>query len=250
MLHGWGMNSSAWDLVAPSLESQYQVSWVDLPGHGENRDIIADSLEDIVDLIVPYIPQQAHLMGWSLGGLIVQALAKRVPERIKTLTLVSSTPRFSQAKDWPHAMPTILLDKFHQQLSSDLEGTLKRFIALQFMGVANSKEIQRKLMQNTLKSLKMIKSGGGVNDNHTMYKALALGLAILSTADYRYHEDALPQHWLLAENDRLIPKEVINDLKSLRPNAQITLLKQSGHAPFMTHPTDFLNSVTAFINHA
>jgi pimeloyl-ACP methyl ester carboxylesterase len=54
---------------------------------------------------------------------------------------------------------------------------------------------------------------------------------------------------MLAARDRLIPKEVINDLKLIRPDDQITLLENVGHAPFMTQPETFLESLIPFINH-
>jgi len=251
VLHGWGMNSVVWDTVRPALESQYKVSWIDLPGHGENVDVLANSLDEIVDLILPEIPEGSHLLGWSLGGLIIQAIAQQIPDKIKSMTLVASTPRFSEANDWPYAMSQDVLNNFAENLKIDIEGTLKRFIALQFMGIKDAKPIQRELTDKVLRSLKNIKNRGGVsNNNHinTQVQALILGLQIITQSDFREQSHKIPQHWLLAERDRLIPKEVINDLKLIRPDAQITLLENAGHAPFMTHPEEFVASVTPFIN--
>lgn len=242
MLHGWGMTSTVWDLVRPELESQFRVSWIDLPGYGKNSEVSADSISDISDLIISAMPEGSHLMGWSLGGLICQAIAEKCS--VKSMTLVTSTPRFSQADDWAHAMSQDVLNKFSENLSSDIEGTLKRFIALQFMGVKEAKSLQRELTDKVINSLKSIKSGGGVS-----YKALGLGLEILSHSDYRQLSHQAPEHWLFAERDRLIPAEVINDLKLIRPDAQITLLKNAGHAPFMTHPDEFIASVIPFIKY-
>ncbi|MEZ5449425.1 MAG: hypothetical protein R3E89_10725 [Thiolinea sp.] len=35
-------------------------------------------------------------MGWSLGGLLAQGLAQALPERVRGLLLVASTPCFAQ----------------------------------------------------------------------------------------------------------------------------------------------------------
>ncbi len=256
MLHGWGMNSGAWGTIRPALEARYHVSWVDLPGYGENGLINANDMDAIVDLILPEIPDGAHLLGWSLGGLIAQAIAEKSHKiglgNIKSISLVASTPSFSQAEGWVHAMPHQTLDDFSKKLQEDIEGTLKRFIALQFMGIKGSKEIQTVLINTVLPETiyKTAKKGGGVLSNihnNLQIEALNLGLSILKHADFRKTSHNIPQHWILADRDRLIPPALINDLKVLRPDDQITLLEQTGHAPFMTHPQEFMASLTPFI---
>ena len=279
VLHGWGMNSCAWKPVLNTLESRYQLHLVDLPGNGFNNEVEARSMQDIVDQLSELIDQigvdKIHIMGWSLGGLIAQALADKIPDKILSLTLVTSTLRFSQDNNaeslWPHAMSLKVLNNFATNLSNDMEGTLKRFIALQFMGIADSKAIQRELIQSVVPTEKgpgrgeaeitlecsdddprgeafikrnkePHKSGGVTSDS------LQLGLKILAESDFRKNKSKHPEHWLFAEKDRLIPVDVINDLKSLRSDAQITLLKNAGHAPFMTHPDEFISAVSPFID--
>ena len=161
MIHGWGMNSEVWQFIRLVLEEKFKVIWIDLPGHGINQQVIAHSCDEIVEYISPHIPSPAHLVGWSLGGLITQAIAEKHPDKIKSMTLVASTPRFSKAKDWPHAMSREILDTFAENLMADTEGTLKRFIALQFMGVKGVKKIQRELIESVLMHQKSIKKGGG-----------------------------------------------------------------------------------------
>ena len=273
LLHGWGMNSQVWEPVREALESKYHLLWVDLPGHGFNRHLAAKNLSHIVDLIAAVIPDNTHLLGWSLGGLVAQAVADKVPQKISSMTMVTSTPRFSQSEDkgWQHAMSEEVLNRFADNLKQDTEKTLKGFIALQFIGVKNAKQAQNKLIEHILNSEKMPKKWGGVFDklNRTVLldtnqdqnnelvnnpsdiptqEALDTGLAILKHADLRKLSPSNPQHWIFAEYDRLIPKEVIKDLISLRPDAEITLLEKAGHAPFITHPEAFLNCVNYFID--
>jgi pimeloyl-[acyl-carrier protein] methyl ester esterase len=234
IFQGWAMNSAAWETVKPALEAEFLVTWIDLPGHGINREVTAGSLDEVVDLILPVLVKNSHLLGWSLGGLVAQAVAQQATN-IKSLTLVASTLRFSQAEHWPHAMSQDVLKNFSESLRADVETTIKRFISLQFMGVKNSKELQGALSDNILLKLPAT-------------DALNTGLQILSHADFRHAHNSISQHWIFAEKDRLIPKAVINDLKLIRPDAQITLLKNTGHAPFMTHPKEFLSRFFHFMD--
>jgi pimeloyl-[acyl-carrier protein] methyl ester esterase len=256
MIHGWGMNSGAWESVRPELEAKYFIYWIDLPGYGENIDLVANDMDEIVDLIINNIPDGSHLLGWSLGGLVAQAIAKKSREeqsdKIKSLTLVTSSPKFSQSDDWKHAISHETLNNFSQNLQDDIESTLRRFIALQFIGIKGTKQIQKLLTDEVLINTKYKtskKEGGGIIKAHknSHFQALSLGLRLLKDADYRKTLHQYPQHWILADRDRLIPPEMINDLKLLRPDDQITLLDNAGHAPFMTHPKDFLASVVPFI---
>ena len=268
LIHGWGMNSQVWEPIREALESQYHVLWIDLPGHGFNRHIEMQSLEQMVALIADVTPENTHLIGWSLGGLVAQALAQNLflqkSQRIKSMTLVTSTPRFSQDlnSDWQHAMSDELLNRFADNLKQDTEKTLKGFIALQFIGVKDAKQAQDNLINHILYNGKTLKKGGGVFSddikgaestseskqfNIPTHEALDVGLGILMHADLRKLTPSCPEHWIFAEYDQLIPKEVINDLISLRPGAEITLLEKAGHAPFITHSDVFLKRAIDFI---
>ena len=243
------------------LEANYTIITVDLPGHGFNYTVRAMNMDEIAELVIQKLPQECHILGWSLGGLIAQLLAQRVPDKILSMTLVATTPKFSQSQvndvnSWQHAMSHQVLDNFAEQLKSDSLATLKRFVALQFMGVKESNGIQRDLIRKITEPQKNGQKWGGVvsDMNNSSYfpipdpEALDLGLRILKEADFRKSASKVPEHWIFGGRDRLIPMQVINDLKYSRPNAQITLLENAGHAPFMTHPDEFLTHLMGNID--
>ncbi len=176
LVHGWGMNSKVWEPIREDLESRYHLLWVDLPGHGFNRHVEAQSLDQMVALIADFVPENTHLIAWSLGGLVAQALAQKLSQqtsqsttqqvfhKIKSMTLVASTPRFSQDllenNEWRHAISDEVLNRFSDNLKQDTEKTLKGFIALQFIGVKDAKQAQNKLINHILYDGKSGKKGG------------------------------------------------------------------------------------------
>jgi pimeloyl-[acyl-carrier protein] methyl ester esterase len=234
VLHGWGMNSSVWQMIRVDLEQNFQVMWLDLPGHGANHKVDAKDLASIVAMILPLLKQCTHLMGWSLGGLVAQEIVRQRPHLIKRVVMVATTPRFSQTEAWNKAMPNALLTAFANGLTNDLQGTLKRFIALQFMGIKSSQVIQRKLRATILA-------------NQPNEIALRVGLEILQQQDFINLKMRQQQLWILGEKDRLVPVEVGRELCRLYPDAVIEVIKNAGHAPFMTHPTIFVDSVLSFL---
>ena len=95
LIHGLGGTLNIWDSIASVLERRFSVLRYDLRGHGRSDVPAGDwSLEDFVgDLDAIFIDEclsQAHLVGFSLGGLIVQQFALSYPERVGQLAILSA----------------------------------------------------------------------------------------------------------------------------------------------------------------
>ncbi|EKQ54495.1 MAG: putative hydrolase or acyltransferase of alpha/beta superfamily [Methanobacterium sp. Maddingley MBC34] len=95
LIHGMGSDHTVWDGLIPLLKENYQVIAMDLRGHGHSSktpgpysmELFA---EDIYLFLKSLNIEQAHFMGHSMGGVILQELAVRYPERFQSLTLISS----------------------------------------------------------------------------------------------------------------------------------------------------------------
>ena len=53
---------------------------------------LRDLADDAVGVMAAYGREDAHVCGMSMGGMIAQLVALRHPERVRTLTLISTTP--------------------------------------------------------------------------------------------------------------------------------------------------------------
>jgi pyruvate dehydrogenase E2 component (dihydrolipoamide acetyltransferase) len=95
LVHGFGGNLENWLLNHAALcEGGHTVAALDLPGHGESaKDVKSGSLEELSSAVLAYMDamefKQAHLVGHSLGGAICLAVARRAPERVRSLTLLA-----------------------------------------------------------------------------------------------------------------------------------------------------------------
>ena len=109
---------------------------VDLPGHGHSDALRPWTLEAVVESLERRFANAAALsvLGWSLGGAVALAWARRVPSRISRLVLVATTPKFIAAGDWPHAMTEETLVRFADELRVAFKPTLLRFLTLQVQG--------------------------------------------------------------------------------------------------------------------
>ena len=72
----------------------HAVHALDLPGHGaSDKDVGDGSLAALADVVVGFLDalgiSRAHLVGHSLGGAVVAAVARSAPEKVASLTLLA-----------------------------------------------------------------------------------------------------------------------------------------------------------------
>src|SRR3989440_8212041 len=95
LLHGFGADLNTWMFTQPALAEGRQVIALDLPGHGGSTKQLdradVESLAGIADHALHALGiERLHLVGHSMGGGIAISFALRRPERVATLTLISS----------------------------------------------------------------------------------------------------------------------------------------------------------------
>jgi (E)-2-((N-methylformamido)methylene)succinate hydrolase len=94
LIHGVGADLTSWDAVVPALAPYFTVVRLDLRGHGRSGPItecrLDDFCADIREVWRRHGIERSHVVGFSLGGLIAQALALADPERIDRLVILSA----------------------------------------------------------------------------------------------------------------------------------------------------------------
>jgi pimeloyl-[acyl-carrier protein] methyl ester esterase len=238
LLHGWGLGSSVWDETAQALSRKFRVTLIDLPGYGEsplhNNNY---SLETLADLTLDAAPPHAVWAGWSLGGMVAMQAAIQQPQRVTGLVLVATTPRFVQGADWPHAVDARVLQEFGRDLEDNYPATMARFLALQAPGNDWARTEIRRLKAH-------VEHGAPTAD------ALQGGLAILRNTDLRaqlahIHCSALV---IAGQHDTLVPLAAAESLVVMLKTARLQVIYGAGHAPFLSHPQEFLQAVTEFLH--
>jgi len=234
LVHGWGLHGGIWGGLPARLAEHFRVTTLDLPGHGRSRELNSDlSLDAFTDRVAEICPESAVWLGWSLGGLIALNAVHRHPHKVAQLVLVGATPKFVQAPDWPHAMPSGTFADFAGSLRHDYRAALLRFLSLQVGG----KETAR----SQLKQLRAELFAHG----EPQPAALAAGLAILEQTDLRARlaDIQVPALVMHGSHDRLAPPAAGEYLAAHLPQARLLRLDGAGHAPFLSHAELFAAAV-------
>ncbi|EUC68647.1 biotin biosynthesis protein bioH [Alcanivorax sp. 97CO-5] len=237
LIHGWGLHAIVFDDIVPALLAHFRVTVVDLPGMGQSPLPNDDySLDFLAEQVLAIMPQKAHLLGWSLGGLVALALAEKAPERVQSVVTVATSPRFTAADDWAPAMKPEILAKFAEMFNEDNEGTLVRFLALNCKGSA--------AMREDTARLKQILYFCGL----PAPRALRGGLNILRDSDLRESLTALsmPVLMVFGEHDHIVPAAVMAAVEPLIGNGRTALIEQVAHVPFLSTPDTFTQAVYDF----
>lgn len=243
LLHGWGLHGGIWSASAESLPQylaqRYQVTTIDLPGHGYSDDgNDGFTMMSATSAIAELIPAEATIIGWSLGGMMALQLALDRPDLVQHLVLISSTACFRQAPDWQAAMTASALHGFAAALLENQHDTVQRFLALQVRGSNNERQ-QLRLLKQAIAARPPARR-----------EALRSGLAILEQVDLRPRLGELKQPCLLlyGQHDRIVPPAAGAAMDKLLPNACHHILAGAGHAPFLADPETTLHLIEDFLD--
>jgi len=237
LVHGWGLHGGIWGELPAQLARCCRVTTPDLPGHGRSglgRGPL--TLAAMTDRVAELVDAPAIWLGWSLGGFVALDAALRHPARVAALVLVGATAKFVQAPDWPAAMPSGVFAGFADSLAQDYRGTLQRFLSLQ----AGTDEAGRMLIKRLRRELFAHGEPGP--------EALTAGLSILAHSDLRMRlpEIQVPTLVVHGTHDRLVPPAAGEFLARSIRGARLVSMAGLGHAPFLSQPQAFLETLRGF----
>lgn len=235
MIHGWAMHGGVFAPLVDALRSRFTMHVVDLPGHGHSRDC-GIPLEPLAcaRAIAAATPPAAWL-GWSLGGLVALTAALDLPDAVRAVVPLCSTPRFLRADDWPCGNDAGMVRQLATDLEADYRATVERFIALEAMGSDDPRAEARKLREEVFSR--------GEPDPRVLME----GIQLLESADLRPRlgDIAPPSLWIAGRRDRVVHPDAMRR-SAERAGGHFVEIAHAGHAPFIGHAVAVADVLTTF----
>jgi len=217
LVHGFPLDSTSWNETVPLLENTFDVIQPDLRGFGKSTTVetqytVSDMADDLVGLLDHLGIEKTALAGHSMGGYIALALAKKYPQRVSALGLISSQAaadsaerkegRYKTAADVAEKGVGVVVESMTPKLSAD---TRVQAFVHDLMG-----QQSKPAMIGALKAM-------AEREDYFSFLSQATCPIVL------VHGSA----------DALIPIDRAKEIKAAVPSARFVELQGAGHMPMM-----------------
>jgi len=234
LIHGYLGSSEMWFLQKKFLSKNYRIITPALPGFGESYKVKSlNSINKMAQMLLKLINEKNinkfHLLGHSMGGMIVQEMAKISGEKIKKLICFAT----GSIGDIPDRFESI--DTSIEKLKEEgIKETVKRIPPKWFVKGQKAKNYY--LCENAVKQIKEV----------TAYNAL------VAMKNWRGYENLknIKQDTLIIWGDKDVSYNFnqVDTLKKNIPNSKLEIFKGCSHNVHLEEPQKFNETVKNFLS--
>ncbi|MHA2007311.1 MAG: alpha/beta fold hydrolase [Promethearchaeota archaeon] len=236
LIHGLGSKKESFMAQIPELSKHFQVIVLDMRGAGKSSrpnyhytmDMFADDIKGLMDYLKI---DNAHLVGFSFGGMIAQTFVLKYPSYIAKLILINTSGLLKIPKDAD-------LEAYIQTRIKGLElskhDPIKAFWQSTQLGFPP--EFREKMLN--AKPKEKFYGLWSIEDLIEYYttdpprpqdfRNIISSLKSLNTSN-RLHEINHNTLLLTASHDILVPKERMFEIHNIIPNSSIRVIENAGH---------------------
>jgi 3-oxoadipate enol-lactonase len=232
-INSLGTDFRIWDEVVESLKDYGNIILFDKRGHGLS-DVVTDTkgLDDLADdtiALLNYLQiNKCIIIGLSVGGMIAQILANRLPLQIEKLILCDTRYKIGNEEIWNTRIQQVK----DQGLQSISEGVMERWFSADFRQTQSVKVTGYQNMLERTPALGYIQTCEAIRDADL--EAIAKQINI-------------PTLCIVGSEDKSTTPEEVKDLADLIEGAVYKIIKGSGHIPCVDNPATLSKLIIDFI---
>jgi len=233
LIHGFLGSSEMWNLQKDFFSKRFRVISPALPGFGESYKVKSqDSINEMAQTVLKYLKkkdiEKFHLLGHSMGGMIVQEMAKISGEKINKLICYAT----GSIGDVPGRFES--MDTSREKLKKDgIKETIRRVSKKWFVEGDKAKYFY--LCKNAAKE-----TTEEIADN-----------ALKAMKNWRGYENLknINNETLIIWGDKDISYnfEQVETLKNNIPNSNLIIFEGCSHNVHLEEPEKFNNTVVDFL---
>jgi len=225
LVQGTGCVGEGWRAQIDGLRADHRLAWFDNRGIGGSAPLrgevtLARLADDCLAVLDHLGWERAHLVGHSLGGLIVQEAARRAPGRVQSLALLSTLRR---GRDVMRMSARALWISLRMRVGSERA----RWLAFTEMGLAD----RTRAALGPERALAMLRPAFCADfiDTPPIVRAQVAVLWRHKSADMAPLA-AIPALIVTGAEDRIVDTRHSDDLAAGLPRARLVRLQGAGHA--------------------
>ena len=244
LLHGFSGDKSTWDALQSDLRSNHRVIALDILGHGASDKPASASdygmdrvARDISELLIQLALEEAHLLGYSMGGRLALYLALHYPERFKSLIIESASAGIASESERRARRQSdkALADRIEAEGVGWFVDYWERLPlwATQARLAADVLAAQRQQrLQNCARGLANSLRGMGAGAQPNLWPLLPSlelpALLMVGGRDGKFHR-------------------INQDLQRRLPRAELSIMSDAGHNTHLEQPAAFARAVRSFL---
>lgn len=237
LVHGYLESAEIWESFAGRLSKSYRIISVDLPGHGlsdifsdlNSMEFMAAAIKELLDILgLPKV----FLTGHSLGGYVAMAFLELYPETLSGYCLFHSHPFADSAE---------AINKREREIRIVESGKKELMYPDNVTRMFAEQNLDR--FQEELERSRDIASRIPAQGIISVLK----GMIARPSRLHIMEEGRIPCLWILGSMDNYIPAEAIQQKVHLPENADVVVLKNSGHLGFIEEEALAAEIVAEFV---
>jgi pimeloyl-ACP methyl ester carboxylesterase len=237
LVHGWSFDSEmTYHRLIPILADRFRVIVPDLRNHGKSDRIrgrfdiedLADELAGVLDAIDV---RPATIVGYSMGGMVAQAFARRYPGRCDRIVL-GATAAYAISRRRSAARIAFLAVRAIARVSTK-ESAMITYRYLMRTGIVEQRH--GRWLWDTL-----------MNRDATLFYESAFAV-------WRFDSRAwvaglgIPVLVVIPAVDRIIAGEAQREIAELIPDARVLEIEGTGHEAVLSRPDVLAEAIVAFV---
>jgi sigma-B regulation protein RsbQ len=243
-IHGFGCDQTMWRFLAPAYEERFRTATYDLAGCGKSdlsaydRDKYATlhgHAADLLEILDAVGPGPVVLVGHSVGSTIGMLAAIAAPERFLAQVMVGPSPCYINGGDDGY------VGGFNRE---DIDGLIEAMdknyrawshnVAPMIMGAPNQPQLSEEL-------------AGRFCDNDPEIARHFARVTFYSDHRTDVPRSTVPALILQSTDDLIAPREVGDWLHRHLPRSTLHLVRNVGHCPHMSAPTESTRAIDNFL---
>lgn len=240
LLHGFTGSMLTWQYFVEKWRNYFQVITIDLPGHGKTNTKQPKTMEtfstDLMKLLTKLNIDQAHFLGYSMGGRTALSFYHYYPEAVLSLTLTSASPGLKTNQE---RFERIEQDK---KIAGRIRADLTKFVNFwESIPLFESHNYLPEKIKKDLRNERLMQSPKGLIDSLTH-----MGTGVQPSWWSQLKEINVPVLLITGEIDEKFVK-LNKEMNQLIPNSKHNVIAQSGHTPHIEQKEAFHKRVITFI---
>jgi pimeloyl-ACP methyl ester carboxylesterase len=245
LLHGWPEFWLTWEPVMQRLADRFTLIAPDLRGFGASDKPdgpfgAAEHAADLVALLDALDVPRAGVVGHDVGGAVMQALARAVPERITGLFFFDFVyPGIGARMGLPDRLNEIWYQSFHQmEMAPELVGASRDSCRAYFGHFLRHWSHRKDAFEEVLEDfVDNFLAPGNLAGGFAYYRAAHAGrIAMMQGAAPPLPPITLPTCVRWAEHDPIFPYAWTDRLHETFPDLDLAMFEGVGHFPHREDP--------------